>query len=238
MKKLLVVLMLLLWAPSAQAATIFQDAFTDTDGVDLDAHTPDIGTSWTEVALVGSNQLGILSNTLQSETGNSGQGSFWTAQGTYSSADYTVTLTVVDVGSGIGTVSWWIGCRIVNSGGIDGYAAAIADPGNTNDVRIYRLDNGTATKISSTEDVTPADGDIFQLECTGTSIGLKRNAAYVINPITDATYSAAGEAGTGSGEIFGVTEYGTFTGHFDMDNFTVETISGAATFGPLRRRGF
>lgn len=222
--------------PSWAVTTIFSDTFTDTNGVDLDAHTPDTGTSWTEINLTGANQLGILSNTLQSETTNSAQGSMWSADGTYSTANYTVTITCTDCGAGISSVAWWIGCRLNNTGGWDGYIAAIADATNTNDARIYRLDNGAATKISSTEDTGPADSDVFQLECDGSAIGLKKNGSYVIGPINDATYSAAGKGGTGSGEVFGLTEWGTIAGNFDIDNFVVETIDNSATFGPLRRR--
>ena len=39
-------LLLLLWCAPAWAATIGQDAFTGTDGTDLDDHTPDAGGGW------------------------------------------------------------------------------------------------------------------------------------------------------------------------------------------------
>jgi hypothetical protein len=143
-----VLLIVSLWAPSASATVIFQDTFTDTDGVDLDAHTPDTGTSWTEFTITGSSQLGINTNALISETSNSGQGSAFSADGTYGTADYKVTATFSDIGTGISTVNAWIGCRYVNSGGVDGYFASIAEPDNTNDVRIYRLIMAPAPRLA------------------------------------------------------------------------------------------
>lgn len=233
MTRLLLILSMLLASP-AWSATIFNDTFTDTDGTDLVAHTPDTGTSWTEIHDTGTQVLGISSNVVIPETTSSTRGAVNSADATYSTADYTVTATFGTVTGGASDGVAWIGCRFDNTGGWDGYLAGIIQPDNTNDVRIYRIDNNVATKISSTEDATPTSGDVFQLECNGSAIGLKKNGSYVISPITDATYSAAGVAVIGNGEVFGLSAFGSRP-DTDITTFLVETIE-SASFGPLRRR--
>src|SRR3990167_8233849 len=94
MKKLLLLSAFLLFtvALPANAATYFQDTFTEpTSDTDLGSHTPDIGTSWIEVIDVGT--CGIRANAAsdwaeEDTTCTLSQGSLYTANATYTEADY------------------------------------------------------------------------------------------------------------------------------------------------------
>lgn len=233
MRRLAGLILWLLLPSAAHAATIFHDTFTGPNGTNLEAHTPEIGTSWTEEYSTATGQIDIQSNTIQSEYSGGSDGSFQKANGTYPHGNYTVTAVFSTIDNGSGARNAWIGCRYANSGGFDGYFASIAQQPNTNDVVIYRVDNGTPTKISGTEDTNPTTGDTFVLECKGSQIGLKKNGSYVINPITDATYST-GVAIVGFGEILGLTSFGTGASGNRIDTFTVETIDTGNFF--LKRR--
>ena len=216
------------------STTPFNDTFTGTNGTNLQAHTPDTGTSWTQEVINGSGQIQIQSNAIQAQFTASAGGSFQAANATYGSNDYTVTAVFVSIAGTTASRNAWLGCRYANSGGTTGYFAAIVQNA-TNDVVIYRLDAGTPTKISGSEDTNPTNGDTFALECNGSQIGLKKNGSYVINPITDPTYTT-GVAAVGFGEIFGLTAYGTAGGEMTIDTFTVTTIDPSTSVGPLRRR--
>lgn len=228
----------LLIASSVWSATPFSDTFTGANGTNLDAHTPTAGTSWTEEYASASGQLQIQSNTIVSQFTGTSQGSFQAANATYGSNNYTVSITLTTFANNFASRNVWIGCRYANSGGFDGYFASISPAVGTNDVIIYRVDNGTPTKISGSEDSGSTTGDVMMLECNGNQIGLKKNGSYVINPITDATYST-GMAILGMGEILGLTQFEMHVSDVAVDNFSVDTIASpiAGEFGPLKRRG-
>lgn len=229
--RLLLTLCLLLSTSPTWAATIFNDTCTDTDGDNIDTqHTPNTGTSWTEFSTVNGGQIAVYGNSCTEEIGpGSNIGAQYTADATYSTANYTVTATYdVFTSTAAGRISTLI-CRWQDANNF--YAAWIEDSAGTNDVRIYDCTAGTCTKLSSTEDTNPTAGDVFILECNGSSIGLKKNGSYVISPITDATHSAAGKAGMGAG-TFGNITAGSGNGNIKITTFLVETIDAVATRRP------
>jgi hypothetical protein len=229
MPLLILLLILGLCAVPAGAATIFADNFTGTDLASITTSTPETGTGWTGIDTTTGMEL--ASNAVYQPSTAIGR-ALYSADATYSTANYMITITFNLMASpGTDGAAFWLGCRYVNSGGIDGYFAMIAEGATTNDVRIYRVDDGVATKLSGAEDTGPINTDTFVFECNGSSIGLKKNGAYVINPITDATYSAAGKATIGGGEMFGLTALRS-SGNSSITQFTVEDIAAAATRKP------
>jgi hypothetical protein len=222
---MLVFLFLLLLVPlTGHAATIFDDTFTGTGG--LSAHTPDVGTSWTSVFSNG------LSFTLDGAgaVGDNGPSSslynYLTANATYSTADYDVTATFSTFNTA--GASRMIGLLARYQDTNNFYLAWIEDGTGTNDVRIYSCVAGTCTKISSTEDTNPTANDVFVLELRGNQIGLKKNGAYVINPITDSSISAAGKAGYGAGDFLNITTASTPGGGGKATQFTVTTVDATS----------
>ena len=200
----LIVCVWLLAVPAQAATTIFNDTFTGAAG-NLSAHSPDTGTSWTSVL-----QSTVLIKLDGSGNAYDGVGpdsagyQYLTADATYPSANYNITATLSTFSPGGGTRMIGIIGRYVDSSNY--YMATIIDSGQANDVRIYKVVAGTATKISGSEDTNPTTNDVFIFEFNGSAIGLKKNGSYVINPITDATFSSAGKAGLGAGD------FGTETG--------------------------
>ena len=195
----------LLTAPAQAATTIFDDTFTGGAGA-LTSHTPDTGTSWTALNVSGVSISLDGSGSISDNGPGAATYAYYTANATYPTADYDVTVTF----SAMNTA-----CATTRMAGILGriqdasnyYLAWIeCDASATNAIRIYKVVAGTSTKISGAEDVTSAANDIYVFEFRGSAIGLKRNGSYVINPITDTAISAAGKAG------YGVGDFGTETG--------------------------
>lgn len=97
----------------------------------------------------------------------------------------------------------------------------------TADLKLYKRTGGVNTQIGSSYGWTPSTVTdyVVQLICQGTSISVKLDGSTVIGPVTDATNSAAGQAG------FLVTSSGAFatTKDWHIDNISVDTIVSAAT---------
>ena len=219
-------------SPAWAVTTIFNDTCTDTDGDDIDtAHTPNTGTSWTEFFTAGSGQLAIYGNACTEEAGPAAAtAAYYTADATYSTANYSVSAT-------LGT---WTSTAASRMMGLIGrwqdasnfYLAWIEDSAGTNDIRIYKVVAGAATKLSSTEDTNPVATDVFKFILNGSSLSLQKNGADVITAITDTTFSTAGKAGMGAGDFGDLTSAASGDGNLTITTFLVETIDAAATRRP------
>lgn len=97
----------------------------------------------------------------------------------------------------------------------------------TADVKLYVRSGGTNTQIGSSHSWSPSTATdyVFQLICQGSSISVKIDGSTVIGPVTNATNTAAGQAG------FLVTSSGTNgTGKdWQIDNISVDTIVATST---------
>lgn len=95
--------------------------------------------------------------------------------------------------------------------------------GRQNDVRIFRVDNGTLTQIASATPTT-AQGDVLRGEVEGTTVRLFRNGGLELQ-LTDGNYSA-GDVGWYTAQV------GIF-----LDDFRAFDQSVAATgaFSPVYR---
>lgn len=224
--------------PSAAiAGIIFNDTFTETGDTLLESHVPDIGTSWTIIVSngpgTGQMKVDAASDTVYGEGPNSVGGAWYTADVTYSTANYEVEGTLNPGGNFGATRTLWLGCRYQNVGGHDGYGAWIEEAAGANDIQLYKFDNGVSMKLSSTEDTNPTDADIFTLVCNGTSISLKKNGSNVINPITDSTHSQIGKAFVGNGDIADITAAASPGSTFAFTQFRVNELTGVTPKGPL-----
>jgi hypothetical protein len=213
------------------AATYFSDDCNDTDGVTLASHTPDTGTSWTVIQTTGaSGTMNINTNGCAHTSTSASSGHIYTADGTYSTANYAVQATISrwDAAS---TQLTWLGCRVV--AGIDGYFVGLQDDSQNPDVLLYRSDDSVATQLGTANTGLVAT-DVVSLECSGSSITVKKNGTAIIGPITDATYSAAGEAILGAGDILDITAFsGTAGANHRVDDFTVTSIESRRAVAPV-----
>lgn len=216
------VLVLALASP-AWAATYFDDDFTDTNDTTLASHAPSpVGTSWTVIETTGaSGTMEIESNGAKATSTSASSGHLYSADGTYATANYAIEVQLARWDAA-GASALHIGCRFV--AGLDGYVLALFGAPTTNDIRLYRADDSVSTLLGEA-DITPALNDIITLECNGTSFTVKRNGETVLGPITDSTYSAAGKAIVGAGDMLDLgAVIGGTSGNHRFEYFTVTSI--------------
>jgi hypothetical protein len=173
---------------------VFYDRFTGTNGTLLDAHTPDFGTSWTKLINVGTGGVGISSNQADADVGGYGlnDGGFYSADGTYSSADYEVRL--VYSGSDTGDDTVIMALRVQDASNM--YALRFS----TDVFELYKCVSGTWSVIGTDVGAVAAANDTIRIVASGTSIKTYTNET-LRHDITDSSHSSAGKAGLGFGAV-------------------------------------
>ena len=155
-----------------------KDTFVDTDGVNIESHTP-TGTgatgAWSRIGgavgtaniLANKVRLAGTTQTLYAGTDNAATDHYVevTAAGTFSGQYFPLVVRATDASN-------WIGFRI----------QAVYE--------LYTCVGGTFTLIASGASGTWSVGDVFRLECTGTSIVAKRNGTTIVSATSSAHASA------------------------------------------------
>jgi hypothetical protein len=207
-------------------AIIFNDTFTVAVATDLAAHTPDTGTSWTQLQVTGSRFFQIVADLdALRASGNSGDSGFiYTADATYSTADYEVQVTFVTTFSTITPL--YLMARIQDVENM--YAVRIVS--GASGMQLYKKVSGTWSTLGSA--VTVADGSVIKLSVNGTAIKVYDDGAEVIS-VTDSSISGAGKAGLGhGGGVELVTSTDDTRAVVMADNFSVNTLSSTPTLAP------
>lgn len=173
-----------------ELSTFFEDTFTDTNGVNLTAHTSDSGHGWTMGTLAqypGYDGDGeVQSNTAVVEAGNP----LAYTNATPASADYSVTITMVSGTSyGCGPAG-----RVDASAG-DGYFVYWEDGGALR-WTLNKFDGSTETVLDNTYtgDDPGAGNKVIKLEMIGSAIKVYFDGVERIS-VTDSAISAAGVPG-------------------------------------------
>lgn len=238
------ILAVCLWASTAQAQ-IFQDSFTGSaSGTIIYNHTPDtIGTSWTEVyesadetcdgsnpcgrLIIDADVTGVRANAIDSDGS-----SLYTADATYSTANYSVAATFSAFSASGAGRTQSIACRIQDANNF--VIALLIDSTDTHDARLFKVVGGVDTELSSTEDTNWTSGDIATLVCNGDQFSLQKNGVDVITAKTasDAGIQAAGKAGIGSGDFTGNLGFASASGT-KVTLFVVTAIAGAVGDGTM-----
>lgn len=171
-------------------ADIFRDAFTDTNGTALTAHTPDTGTGWTEVWKSGTDIAEVQSNEVMPDGLGASEGFIYSADATYSSADYKVfaDVTTQDSSDDVN----YIMARMTDQDNF--YAIKF----NEDVFTLYKKVTGTWTQLDDEAVTLPVDTDVIQLRVQGTSIKGYINGVEHLTS-TDSDITASGEAGFGMG---------------------------------------
>ena len=174
----------------------FVDTFTEGSNQDLENHTPNTGTSWTQ--LWADNPARgwdvIASSGIAQCSMAGGVGNVYTADVSYPSADYDVTVTMTQLSSQVDDPIYLF-VRIQDQENM--YAVRLIDQGGSGTCQLYKKVSGTWTALGSTFD-PPADGSVVRLEIIGTVLkfyddGVQKASA------TDSGISIAGKAGIGGG---------------------------------------
>lgn len=223
----LAILAIVFFAVKAQqvsaATVIFQDSFTGSSGTLLQSHTPDVGTSWSEIIDNGRDiRIGPHpTNNIEVTSNGSNVGTLYQANATYNTADYDVSADVL-----------W-------SGGDSNYtrtlAARIQDANNmytlvygANIFQLWKRTSGTWSLLASGSSYPSGDtssapyiGDNVRLRVQGNVISGFINNTEVVST-TDSDHTNAGVAGVGFGYVNDSSD-DSGTG-VDTDNFLVQTI--------------
>ncbi len=201
-------------------AIIFQDTFTESSDTILGSHTPDTGTSWTNIfQKLGSETLKVNStdDTCVRETGSTSGGVLYTADVTYSTADYEVYATIESVET---TDDYHlILARVQDSNNM--YAVEFHE----DRFRILKCVSGSWSILDNADAANIlVNGDVVKLKVEGTSIKAYINDVEKADA-TDSDITSAGKAGYGMGNV--ATNGGDMDTQ-EIDNFNVNTLGAAA----------
>lgn len=203
-------------------ATVFQDTFTVGSDTDIDAHTPDIGTSWTMLWQTASTcKLTAIATTDRATSAGSvaNSGVMYTADATYGSADYSVSC-VVSAGF-TGTNRGYLLARVQDQENM--YALRFTTGATV--TRMYKKVSGGWTAFGSFV-ADPSVGDTVTLTVTGTGLEFFYNGVSK-GTATDSAISSAGKAGFAMG---GGTELAASTDDIlntsAIDDFLVTDSTG------------
>jgi len=177
-------------------AIIFNDTFTEGSITELSLHTPDTGISWTKIIarLDGDEELRVNTNgTASRNIGFSNDGVLYTADATYSTADYSVEteVAVIDTGD-----DWaMIAARVQSST----HMYILQYTSTTLELYSKTAASPSGTLIDSAT-MTISNGDIVKLEVIGSAIKGYVNDIEIVSG-TNTDHAAAGKAGIGMGSI-------------------------------------
>lgn len=212
----------------ASGAVIFSDNFNNDYG-ELSTHTPTTaGTGWSLLINHGvllynqsyNSHANVLSNTTDA-------GSFYTADGTYSSADYEIS-SVVAFAGGDSNYTRTMAIRVQDANNM-----YFLRYGGNSMFRLYKMVSGVVTQlgtasvtISGNTSGSPWLGEEVSLSIIGNVLTAKVNGVTKLT-VTDSSIAAAGKAGIGIGYVTVSTDDGG-TG-VGIDNVVVQTASSDST---------
>lgn len=210
----------------AFATTVVSDTFTCASDLDLVTHTPDTGTSWSEVIDNGggSNFIECTGSVDQVRPDAAADTTTLVALAapSPSGTSYDVTVTLGLAGGGADDPTGLIFGYADSSN----FCAALIFPaGTTPDLRMYKVVAGTPSEIGTAVDTGPATNGVFKVEVRGASdlVFLEDGVSQMTAPSTGCV-SASG-TGIFWGNVRGLTDDVTTSSR--LDNFLVEEQSVA-----------
>ena len=211
-------------------STIFTDTFTAGANQNLEAHTPDTGTSWTELwattAGVGWNVFAATDRCGQQTAANSG--AIYTADATYPTADYDITCTMFNLLTSVNQPIYLL-VRVQDQENM--YAVGLWRQGGTNTCRLYKKLAGVWSALGRAF-APPANGSVIKLEIHGDVLSFYDDGA-LIAFARDTDITAAGKAGLACG---GGTELVTSTDGAGLnnllDNLSVNVVTTLMSHTP------
>ncbi len=209
------------------------DSFTEAADIPITAHTPDIGTSWTEVhdssTATTDATIDAVLDVLSGGSDENFVGQAYTAQPAPTGADQSIgfTLTAVDTTSGTKPVGLF-GRRTDND---NFYFLQILPDTNAQDsVKLYKSVAAVTTELG-TIDLTVNAGDTFVLEITDASKRVLHNGSEVLSS-ADNELTAAGTWGVYFGDFNGASCC-HLRGTWDVDDFVASEPRDSLTFSAI-----
>lgn len=212
---------------SSHITTEFSDAFTGSNGTNLDSHTPNIGTGWDRRYSADSGRLDINTNQLRPESTNSSDGAVYTTRNSFSGANYQVSALAVDADDTDDTTTLFARYQAA-TGYTYGWMFSSTAGGTYN--RLFKRTSAGFTTFAVT--CTPvSDGTTVTLEVIDSSIRALQNSA-VVCETTDSSITAIGLAGIGYGMINSSYNSGHDLDVQKIDDFKVDVIGALPTPSP------
>src|SRR5688572_19436963 len=204
----------------------FVDNFTDTDGVTLQNHPPNTGTSWTMLWQTSAGvDAEINTNGCRSD-GTLNAGVIYTADATYPSADYDVTCTLVTVVA-LNDRPIYLLVRIQDQENM--YGVRLEE--TATESSLVKKVSGTWSAIGSLF-TRPAAASVIKLEIIGTALKFYDDGVEVASA-TVSDHAGAGKAGIAFG---GGTELLNGSATDDgstsniIDTLTINDLGAGATY--------
>ena len=192
---------------------MFSDGFAEGSTIALASHVPDTtGTSW---SVLIQNGTATMQDFLTGVTGAAAtvadSGILYTADGTYSTADYEVKVTATATSTADNVAM--IAARIQDANNMYLYKFSSTLANNI----LYKRVAGTWTSLG-TASVAAVAGSVMKLRVVGSNITVYRDNTLALS-VTDPDITGAGKAGIGIGYIQLSTD--NASNAWVLDNFTV-----------------
>lgn len=216
MYKLLTILLFLLLSLNAygRGTLIFQDTFTGTNGTALTAHTPDVGTSWTNNNTC-TNALNIQSNAASQTTIETDCIRMAVASPAPTTPDVDVQVTFTDGGAPSATTCRGVVFRYQDSSNY--YSLGVCDDSGQA-YRLYSTVSGTPSSIATGGAFGNGNTDVIVVKAREGYIDVFENGTRVIHA-SDNSITSAGQTGVWQGAVQVSTD--DTSGTIPLDNFNV-----------------
>lgn len=215
----------------ASGTIIFRDTFSEPSAnTNLASHTPDQGTGWTQVNQVGAAtiQAKTVSGTALPSSDATSTGQTLTADATYPSADYQVSVKAVAIQS-LSDEYHRIYARY-SSQALNGYySVEISGKSVSSDPAIRKGASATTETALVTNDTsfnnTFTVGDTVVFEVVGSDVAAFAGDEIARLYISDSSVTAAGKAALGFGAFWAGTTGDTLAADQEVDEFTVYRVA-------------
>ena len=217
----------------ASGNIVFNDTFTEASNTALTSHTPDTGTGWTSVNAISTARLQVQAtdDRLEPDTAVINSGQTATADATYPSADYHVSLKLIAVPATSGDYVR-IYARYASQA-LNGYYSIGISNSVSNDPDIRVGASATTETILVSHDNSNvtlfAANDIIVFEVVGSQLALFVNEVCRVVAVVDANVTAAGKAAVTMGAFWAATSDNTNLTDQRIDDFQILQLGANIT---------
>ena len=199
--------------------TFLRDTATDTSGVLLQNHTPEVGGPWTKDTAAGANTDAAISNAGRIRGTANAAGEYWA--GADSAADYDVTTVI------------WRRTNVGNAGPVFSHKVSartfytILYGPTVSQWQLYRCVNGAYSAVLASFTEATADSTTYTTVTTVRETATSVDITFSVGGVQKFTYSdTAANRITGGGRA-GVRIHSGTTGSFDVRSWQVDSIESA-----------
>lgn len=178
----------------------FEDSFTETEGITLAEHTPDVGMQWIKLIQINLGTLKVdpVDDALITGSGEENSGVLYVADTgyDYQGADYQVEIRIINNGKKENPV--FLAARVLDENNM--YAVKLTKE----ETALYKKIDGAWYSIATTGAV--ADGSIVKFSVTGNILSVADDFNGEILNYSDSSITEAGKAGIGMGALINLDD--------------------------------